>query len=129
MSQENKEVLKVNLYPELGYTHSTYAKAGNFIFTSYHGGVNDDNGNLLETIEAQTEQTFKNLQKTLKHAGVSLDDIVKITVLIKHKDEFRRMVGIYKQHFKDEFPVRTTIITDFLSKNILLQIDAVAYIH
>ena len=36
------------------------------------------------------------------------------------------IVGI-RVYFNDDFPVRTTFITEFVSPNILVQIDAIAY--
>ncbi len=123
-----RDIEFVNLHPETGYTHCTYVKAGNFIYTSYHGATVDERGNPLTDIESQTEYTFKNLKKTLKDANATLDDIIKTTVLIKNKKDFRKMVGIYKNQFSNEFPARTTIITDFLNDSILVQIDVVAYV-
>ncbi|MHA1977085.1 MAG: RidA family protein [Candidatus Hodarchaeales archaeon] len=123
-----KDVKYVNLHPETGYTHCTYVKAGNFIFTSYHAATSDDGGNPLTDIESQTENIFKNLETTLKDANASLDDIIKTTVLIKNKEDFRKMVSIYRNQFSDNFPARTTIISDFLSDNILIQIDVIAYV-
>jgi 2-iminobutanoate/2-iminopropanoate deaminase len=124
-----RKVNLVNLYPETGFTHCTYAKAGNFIYTSYHGAIVDEEGNLLTDIESQTEYTFKELKKTLADADLSLDNIIKTTVLIKNKEDFRKMVSIYRNQFKTDFPARTTIITDFLDDRILIQIDAVAYVN
>ncbi len=126
----NKEDVQfVNLHPETGYTHCTYVKAGNFIYTSYHAATRDEEGNPLVGIESQTENIFKNLKRTLEHANASLDDIIKITVLIKNRDDFRKMIGIYRKQFKTDFPARTTIISDFLNDRILIQIDAVAYVN
>ncbi len=125
---DKREVKFVNLHPETRFTHCTYVKAGNFIYTSYHGATLDEDGNLLTDIESQTEYTFKKLNKTLTNADASLDDIIKTTVLIKNKEDFRKMVGIYRNQFKTDFPARTTIITDFLDDRILIQIDVVAYV-
>ncbi len=123
-----KDVQFVNLHPETGYTHCTYVKAGNFIFTSYHAATLDEGGNPLTDIESQTENIFKNLKKTLEDANASLDDIIKTTVLIKNKEDFKKMIGIYRNQFRTDFPARTTIISDFLSDRILIQIDVVAYV-
>lgn len=126
---EKREVEFVNLHPETGFTHCTYVKAGNFIYTSYHGAIVDEEGQLLTDIESQTEYTFKELKKTLAHTDASFDDIIKTTVLIKNKEDFRKMVNIYRNQFKSDFPARTTIITDFLDDRILIQIDVVAYVY
>ena len=119
---------------QLGYNHSTYAKAGNFIFTSYHTGIRDENGKLLETIEEQTEQCFKELLKTLSKAGATAHDIVKMNVYLRHQesrkdkqDEFRKMDKVYEKFFTNSFPVRMGIWTSFFEERCLIQLEAIAY--
>ncbi len=131
---EKKNVIKEDTW-QLGYNHSTYAKAGNFIYTSYHTGIYHKESELLETIEAQTEECFENLEDTLKAAGASLNDIIKTTVYLKHignfeekQAEFQKMDKVYERFFKAPFPVRTTIWTSFFLEECLIQIDVVAFI-
>ena len=121
-----KEIIDLNP-KKYGFTFSSCVKAGGFIYTSHHGGFLDEDGNILEGIEAQTEQCFKNLGKTLEAAGASFDDVVKTTVLLKNAEDFGKMKEVYRRCFNEEFPARTSILTDFLDSACLIQVDMVAY--
>jgi 2-iminobutanoate/2-iminopropanoate deaminase len=122
-----KEIIDLNP-KECNFTFSSCVKAGDFIFTSHHGGFLDEKGNKIKGIKAQTEQCFKNLAKTLNAAGASLDDVVKITVLLKNADDFPRLKEVFRRHFKEGYPARTAFVnTDFLDSACLIQIETVAY--
>ncbi|MFW9969600.1 MAG: RidA family protein [Candidatus Odinarchaeota archaeon] len=97
------------------------------------GGFGDENGNIIEDIESQTKQCFV-LKSRLKAAGASLEDVIKINVLLKNTDlekrqeRFRKMKEIYRNYFqKGKYPVRTEWFTEFLDDKCLIQINAVAY--
>jgi len=113
---------KVDLYPDREYTFSSYVEAGDFIFTSHQGGARG------EDVVSQLEAAFQSLKETLKAAGAGLDDVVKVNLLLKNKVDFPLTKDVFRRVFKNSFPARTTIITDFVSDGILAQIDAVAYL-
>jgi 2-iminobutanoate/2-iminopropanoate deaminase len=117
----------IDLNPDRDFTFSSCVRAGDFIYTSHHGGLFDDDGNIIESIEAQTEQCFRNLVKTIEAAGASLKDIVKTTVLLRSLDDFMPMREVYRRYFTDRYPVRTAIFTDFFDEECRIQIDVVAY--
>jgi 2-iminobutanoate/2-iminopropanoate deaminase len=111
-----------------GFTFSSCVKAGDFIYTPHHAGFLDEEGNVIESIEAQTQQGLKNLGKALNAAGVSLDDVVKTMVLLRNPEDFKGMRAVYRRYFSKGFPARTGIVgTDLLDSACLRQIDAVAY--
>ena len=122
-----KEIIDLNP-KEYGFTFSSCVKAGDFIFTAHHAGFLDEDGNVIEGIEAQTERCLTNLGNTLKAAGASFDDVVKTTVLLRNSEDFKMMREVYRRYFSKGFPARTGIVgTDFLDSECLIQIDAVAY--
>ncbi|MDF1512892.1 MAG: RidA family protein [Anaerolineae bacterium] len=113
--------------PALGFTFSTCVIAGNFIYTSHQAGMTDELGNKLESIQAQTAQCFKNLERVLVTAGATLDDIVKITVYVKDIRDFAKMREVYRQHFPHGYPARMTATSDFIDEDCLVMLDVVAY--
>lgn len=114
---------KVDLYPDREYTFSSYVQAGNFIFTSHQGGAHG------EDVVRQLEAAFVSLRDTLKAAGAGMDDVVKINLLLKNKEDFPLTKDVFRRVFKNSFPARTTFITEFVSEGILAQIDAIAYLN
>lgn len=85
-------------------------------------------GDQTKGIEEQTEQCFQGLVKTLQADGATLNDVVKMTILIKDPGDFQQMDDVYKKQFTDGYPTRTTmIVAGFLDPGARIQIDAVAY--
>jgi len=120
-------VERIDLNPDKDYTFSSCVIAGDYIYTAHQGGALDEKGNFLKSLEEQTEQCFRNLRRTLEAAGATLSDVVKTTVLLQNAEDFRKMDDIYRRHFAEGYPARTTVVTKFVSSGILIQIDAVAY--
>jgi len=121
-------IAKIDLHnPDWGFTFSSCVIAGDFIFTSHHGGYSFEEGRWPEGIESQTEQCFKNLKRTLEAAGVTLDDVVKTTVYLKQARDFPAMREVYRRQFTDGYPARSGLITEFLDPECLIQIEAMAY--
>ena len=113
-------VTKVDLDKQ-GWTYSSYVAAGDFVFTSICSGRG-------ETIAEQTESALAQLRTYLQHAGVTLDDVVKVTVTFKRGERFDEMKPVFRAFFPNGFPARNTILVDeFLSASIKLQIEAIAY--
>ncbi len=106
---------------------SRYVKAGSFVYTSGHTGSRDADGNPLDTIEGQTEQTLKNLKATMDAAGVTPDDAVKATVFLKRMEDFGEMNKVYRSFYNENLPARSTLVTDLVADSILVEIELVLY--
>lgn len=108
--------------PQSNDTYSPCVMAGDFIFTSHQGGNQDSNDAAV-----QLEGSLLSLERTLEAAGVTLDDVVQLNLLLKNADDFRGTKPVFERFFKSGYPARTTYITDFVAPHILVQVDAIAY--
>lgn len=119
------------------YSHAV--KAGNFLFVSGQGARNADtgkeegvrldaSGNVLSyDIEVQTEWVIKNLKVVLEEAGLSLEDIVDMSVFLADMDDFAKYNGVYAKHFSfPNPPARTTIQAARLPGKNFIEIKAIA---
>lgn len=113
--------------PALGVSFSSCVVAGDFVFTSHTSGYDRENNRWPETIEEQTAQCCLNLKRILASANVALDVVVKVTLLLKRAEDFRRIKDVYRRQFTEGYPARTGVITEFLDPECLIQLDAVAY--
>ena len=77
-------------------------KAGDYIFISGTAAFEDDNGNKLTTIEAQTHQIMKEFIQSLAVFDATLDDIVKVTIYIGEQADWSKMNQVYRDYFKEE---------------------------
>jgi reactive intermediate/imine deaminase len=77
-------------------------------------------------IKLQTDYILKNMARTFKAAGTSLDNVVKAQVFLMDLNDFNGFDEVWKQHFKVP-PPRTTIgTTGLLVKDTLVEIDLIA---
>ncbi len=118
---------KIDLHPEFGFAFSSCVVAGDFVFTSHHSGFRYEDGKWPESVEEQTEECFRKLERTLEAAGATVNHVVKMTVLLKNAADFSEMNEVYRRCFTDGYPARTGIVTGFLDPECLVQIEAVAY--
>lgn len=105
--------------------YSQAIKAGNTLYTSGMLPL-DEQGNLVEGIEAQTNQALKNLQAVLTEAGFTFENVVKSSVFLTNLENFQSVNEIYSRYFSNHHPARTTVEVSKLPKNALIEIELVA---
>ena len=96
------------------------------LFTSGQLGIDPATGALPEGVEAQTEQSLKNLDAILIEAGCAKTDVVKTTVFIRNMGDFPTVNGIYERFFGYHKPARSCVEVARLPKDGLVEIEAVA---
>lgn len=102
-------------------------RTGNLLFCSGQTPLDPDTMTLVgETIEEQTGQALQNLAAVLKEAGLSLDDVVKVSVFLQTMDDFPGMNAIYEQVFAGHKPARTTVAVYQNPLGARVEIDCVA---
>ncbi len=100
--------------------------AGPLVWGSGQIGIDPKTGLLVEGLEQQTEQIFKNLKVVLEKAGSGLDQVIKATVFITSMNDFAKVNEIYTRFFKEPFPARSTVEVGALPKGALVEIEVVA---
>ena len=102
--------------------------AGDFVFLSGQIPLDGATGKLAgETIEAQTEQVFKNIKALLANAGVTMEHVVKATVFMTDLKEFAVMNGIYEKNVAAPYPARSTIQVAGLPMGAKVEIEMLAW--
>ncbi len=114
--------------PEAIGPYSQAMIAGDFIYTSGAIGIDPATGEVVEGIEAQTHQVMKNLQAILEEAGTDFSKVVKFTIYLDSMEDFATVNEIYGSYLEEPYPARSTIEVSRLPKDVLVEIDAIAYI-
>lgn len=83
-------------------------------------------GAFPEGIEAQTRQSLENLKACVEAAGLTMDDIVKTTVLLSDIANFGAMNSVYAEYFQAPYPARAAFQVAALPKGALVEIECVA---
>jgi reactive intermediate/imine deaminase len=78
--------------------------------------------------EAQARQVFTNMKAVVEAAGASMDDVVKITMIIKNAPDFPKIGGVRREFFKEPYPASTAFIAPLLNPDWLVEVEAVAVV-
>ena len=96
-----------------------------FVFTSGQIPVDPVSGTIPEGIEAQAEQSCKNVGAILEAAESGFDKVIKTTCFLADMNDFAAFNEIYAQYFTMR-PARSCVAVKTLPKNVLCEIEAIA---
>ena len=81
-----------------------------------------------ETITDQTEQVMKNVGAILAEAGTDFDHVVKTTCFLSDMANFVPFNTEYAKAFDAEFPARSAVEVARLPKDVLVEVEVIAYL-
>ena len=125
-----KKIIKSKKAPRPIGPYNQAVCFGNGIYISGQIPISLETGDIVEGgIQGQTQQVLQYIEGILTEAGATLDHIVKTTVFLSSMDNFVKMNEVYADFFKEDIaPARATIEVSRLPKDVLVEIDAVAFI-
>lgn len=80
-----------------------------------------------ETIVEQTEQVMKNLGAILEEAGADYTKVVKTTCFLADMGDFAAFNEVYAKYFTEK-PARSCVAVKTLPKNVLCEVEVIAYL-
>ena len=105
---------------------SEVVQAGNLYFLAGQIGMDRTAGKLADGgVQGETEQAIKNIQGVLKYHGLSLDNVVKCTVILSDINDFKAFNEVYVKYFSKK-PARTTYAAAGLAVGAKIEIDVIA---
>ena len=123
-----KNVVATKKAPEAIGPYSQAIEVNGMVYTSGVIPVIPATGEIVEGgVEAQADQAFKNLCNLVEASGSKVENIVKTTVFIKEMNDFGKINEIYKNYFKEPFPARSCVEVARLPKDVLLEVEAIAW--
>lgn len=121
----SKEAIHTSKAPTALGPYSQAIRAGYTVYLSGQIGIDPPSGNLLEGIEAQTRQVFANLRAVAEAAGGSLDDVVKLTIMLIDLADFAKVNDIMASCFSTPYPARATYQVAGLPKAARIEVEGV----
>ena len=76
-------------------------------------------------IDAQARRVFDNLQAVARAADASLDEIVKLSILLIDLGEFAKVNEIMATYFKAPYPARATYQVAALPRGARIEVEAI----
>ena len=109
--------------------YSQAVLAGDFLYVSGQLPIDPATGAFAgETAAEQAAQSIRNLAAILEEAGMSLNDVVKTTVLLADIADFAAVNEVYAKFFTGEvLPARAAFAVRDLPKGAKVEIELVAY--
>lgn len=103
-------------------------RVGDMLYISGQTAIDDD-GHLvgIGNFDVQAEKAFANLDKVLKAGGSSLENVVKVTIMLRDMGNFEKVVALRKRFFTAPYPADTIFeVSSLFSPDALIEIEAVA---
>ncbi|OGT97832.1 MAG: hypothetical protein A2298_05375 [Gammaproteobacteria bacterium RIFOXYB2_FULL_38_6] len=123
-----QKIIHTDQAPKAIGPYSQAVQFGNLIFVSGQVPLNPKTGDLVsEEINSQTIQVLENLKAILESANSSLKQVLKTQVFLKDMNDFVKVNEIYARYFTDNFPARIAVQVARLPKDVLVEIDAIAF--
>ena len=116
-------------YPShLPYPFSKAIRVGDFLFLSGQVPMDPQGNVVLGDIREQTEAVMSRIGETLTECGVGFDQVVKATVWLTDMQHFAGFNEVYKRHFVNGFPVRSTVGGSQLALGVDVEIEVQAWV-
>ena len=100
---------------------------GAMVMTSGQIPVNPETGEVPTDIRAQARQSLDNVKAVVAASGLSVSDIVKMTVFVKDLNDFAAVNEVYGQFFDEHqvahYPARSCVEVARLPKDVGIEIE------
>ena len=118
-----KEIISSENAPKAIGTYSQAIKKNNIVFLSGQIGLDPKTMELVDGIENQINQVFKNLLSVIESAGGKKSDIVKLNIFLTDLSNFVMVNEIMEQYFDSPYPARAAVGVAQLPKGALIEAD------
>jgi enamine deaminase RidA (YjgF/YER057c/UK114 family) len=118
----------------IGFSHGILVKGGRLLFLAGQTGSNAEGqiiapGNLV----AQYEQTLRNLQTVVEAAGGKMQDITKLNIFVRDRDDYlahlKSLGVVHRAFFGAYYPAMALFeVSRFFQNETLVEIEGLAVI-
>ena len=107
--------------------YSQAIMAGDTVYVSGQLPINPSTGEFAEGgIKEQARQSLNNIKNILAEAGMTMQQVVKVTVLMTDMSDFAAVNEVYAEFFAAPYPARSAFAVAALPKGGAIEIEAVA---
>jgi len=102
--------------------------AGDMLYASGQIPIDPATGNIVEgDITVQARQSIINVGEILKEAGTDYSAVVKTTCFLADMADFAAFNEVYAEYFTEK-PARSCVAVKTLPKNVLCEVEVIAYL-
>ena len=124
-----KQVIQTADAPAAIGPYSQAIRAGDTLYLSGQIGLDPASGQMVDGLEAQAHRVFRNMQAVTAAAGASLDDVVKLSILLVDLGDFAKVNEAMSKHFRQPYPARSTYQVAALPRGARIEVEAIAQLR
>lgn len=109
---------------QIGYSRAVVA--GDWVFVSGTTGFDYGTMSIADSLLAQAEQCFRNIDSALRQAGSSLEDVVRVTYVLPDASEFEQCWPVLRKHFGTVRPAAMMISAGLADPRMKIEIEVTA---
>ena len=121
----NKSIIQTADAPAAIGTYSQAVRVDHTVYLSGQIGLDPASMQMVEGIDAQIHQVFRNLAAVASAADGSLADVVKLSIFLTDLGHFPKVNEIMATYFSQPYPARAAVGVAALPRNALVEADAV----
>ena len=107
--------------------YSQAVQAGDTVYVSGQLPIDPATGQTAEGGVAElTRRSLTNIRAILAEAGLTMDHVVKTTVMLADMADFAEMNAVYAEFFTAPFPARSAFAVKTLPKGARVEIECIA---
>ena len=118
-----------------GFNHGILVKGGQILFLAGQDAA-DSEGNIVAPgdLVAQFEQVLKNLRAVVEEAGGSMQNIMKLNVFVRSRDDYvanlKPLGNVFRAYFGDHYPAMALFeVSAFFREENLVELEGFAVIE
>jgi len=122
------------LAPPIGFSHGVLVSGGRMLFLAGQTGSNAE-GKIIAPgdLVAQYEQTLRNLQTVVESAGGKMQDITKLDIFIRDREDYLAQLQplgiVHRSFFGSYYPAMALFeVSAFFQNETLIEIEGFAVI-
>ncbi len=122
-----KKIISTENAPKAVGAYSQGIIAGGLLFTSGQIPIDPKTGNIVTgDIAEQAKQSMNNVKAIVEAGGMTMDDVVKVTILLADIADFAVVNEVYQSYFAADYPARSCFAVKDLPKGVGIEIEAIA---
>ncbi|RDI54574.1 RidA family protein [Nocardia mexicana] len=110
------------------YKISQAIRAGGVLYVSGQAGI-DERGRTVEGgFREQGRQAFRNIERVLAAAGATLDDVVKVTIMVRDMAaHLGQVIELREEFLSEPYPADTLLeVSSLAQPDWLIEVDVIA---
>lgn len=121
----NRSIIQTADAPAAIGAYSQAVRVDLTVYMSGQIGLDPTSMQMVDGIDAQIHQVFKNLAAVATAAGGSLANVVKLNVFLTDLGHFPKVNEIMADYFSQPYPARAAVGVSALPRDALVEADAV----